>query len=287
MAPACPSLVVGATGFIGSRLLEAASARGAASGTSSRDLAGMRRLDLRQASAFDYAQIEPGSIVYLASAISSPDICAAQPALARAVNVVGAGQTIEHCMARGARVLFYSTDVVYGPRNDIFDESVTCKPAGEYAAMKHEVEKRYLGERLFKCLRLSYVFSRADKFTRYLLGCAAAGTPAALFHPFVRSIVHLEDVVAASLALAARWDEIPASAINAGGPGQLSRIEFAQIVRDAAAPGLTWQVETPPAEFFANRPAHICMRSPWMASLLGRPAHTLAQAAAFEFRAAA
>ena len=66
--------------------------------------------------------------------------------------------------------------------------------------MKSEVEKRFLGNPFFKTIRLSYVFSREDKFTKYLVGCAQRDEEAELFHPFYRAIIHRDDVVEGALS---------------------------------------------------------------------------------------
>jgi hypothetical protein len=63
----------------------------------------------------------------------------------------------------------------------------------------------------------------------------------------------------------------------------LSRSEIAQVIRDAAAPALTWKLSAPPPAFFVNRPGVIRMRSPHLARLLGRPARSLREAARLEF----
>ena len=108
--------------------------------------------------------------------------------------------------------------------------------------MKHEVEMRFQGNPSFKTIRLSYVFSREDKFTDYLIGCASRNEEAELFHPFYRAIVHRDDVVDGALALAQRWDEFPQQVINFGGPEVLSRIDFAECLKRVALPNLRYRV---------------------------------------------
>ncbi len=58
------------------------------------------------------------------------------------MNVTGTSNFIQSVIDRGARVVFFSRDTVYGEREDAFDESAVCNPAGEYAEMKREVEQR-------------------------------------------------------------------------------------------------------------------------------------------------
>ena len=279
------AVVVGATGYVGRALLERCAGRFEALGTSSKSAAGMVRLDLRDPGGFDYARIGPGDVIFLAAGISSPDACAADYAAAYALNVAGTGQFIAAALGRGARVLFFSSDTVYGDSPAEVDERAPCRPAGAYARMKHAVEQRFAAQTAFKAVRLSFVFSRRDQFTRYLLDCARRGVEARLFQPFSRAVVHLDDVLEGVLALASHWREVPGAAINIGGPEMLSRPAFADIIRAVAAPSLAYAVSAPPAQFFANRPAVINMKSPLLAPLLGRPARGLAEAARLEFDA--
>lgn len=276
-------LVVGIAGFIGGQLFDAARQTGPAIGTSRSGGNSTLALDLARPELFDYAQINPADTVLLAAAISSPDVCAREHDRAWATNVTGTSEFIERVMARGGRVIFFSSDTVYGEQTVAFDESAPCKPAGEYAEMKHAVEQRFLGNPLFKVVRLSYVFSQADKFTGYLAACAARGEEADIFHPFYRAIVHRRDVIEGVLALAQRWDEFPDAVFNFGGPDVLARTEFAHILQQEAFPALRYRVTEPGADFFKNRPREIRMTSAALPMLLKRNARTLREAIQFEF----
>lgn len=276
-------LIVGATGYIGKSLFSYAKTICSAQGTSSTGAKMLVSLKLNAPDEFDFEIIQPSDVVLLTAAISAPDICAREHDRAWAVNVTGTTEFISKVMDRGGRVVFFSSDTVYGERDDEFDERTACNPAGEYAEMKREVEKQFLGNPLFKAIRLSYVFSNEDKFTKYLVGCAERGEEAEIFHPFYRAVIHRDDVVEAALALAQRWDEFPQNIINFGGPEVLARTEFAEILQDTALPNLRFRVVEPGADFFKNRPKVIRMASPVLATLLGRPAHTLPEAAQIEF----
>lgn len=244
---------------------------------------GTIQLDLQHPYSFDYEAIAPGLCVFILAAISAPDICAREYDRAWAVNVSGTSSFIQAVIDRGARVIFFSSDTVYGERKDEFDETAAPNSAGEYAEMKREVEQRFSGNASFKAIRLSYVFSREDKFSRYLAGCAERNEEADLFHPFFRAIVHRDDVVEGALALALRWGEVSEQIINFGGPQVLSRIDFAECLRNEYFHDLRFKVTEPGADFFRNRPRVIAMTSPVFARLLGRPPRTLCEAARLEF----
>lgn len=275
--------IIGASGFIGKSIFDGMKKIGSAYGTSVAGGNGLLSLNLDAPEEFDYTLVSPGDVVFLSAAISSPDICARDYGRAWSVNVTGTSSLIERFVECGARVIFFSSDTVYGEREDEFDETATCNPAGEYAEMKREVEQRFAGNASFKAIRLSYVFSREDKFSRYLAGCAERDEEADLFHPFFRAIVHRDDVVDGALALAARWNDVPEQVINFGGPQVLSRIDFAECLCKAHLHDLRFKVTQPGAEFFKNRPRVIAMTSPVFARLLGRPQHTLSEAVRLEF----
>jgi len=275
--------VIGATGYIGKALLATARAGNEVLGTSTSGADGLLALRLEEPGDFEYERIQPADVVMVTAAISAPDICANEPERVRSVNVTGTSAFIEKVIARGARVIFFSSDTVYGERDSSFDEHATCDPAGEYAGMKHEVEKQFLNSPLFKTIRLSYVFSKDDKFTRYLAACAERDEEAELFQPFDRAVIHRNDVVHATVALARRWEAFPQSVINFGGAKVLGKVDMAQAIKETVLPNLKFRVSSPGEAFFKNRPRVINMQSPVLPLLLGRPARALGEAALIEF----
>lgn len=275
--------VVGASGYIGRPVLVEVMKSCAARGTSSLGSDSLLPLQLEAADEFDYSVIQESEVVFMAAAISAPDVCAREHERAWAVNVTGTSTFISNALSEGARVVFFSSDTVYGERADEFDESTACNPAGEYAVMKREVETRFAGNPAFKTIRLSLVFAAEDKFTKYLRGCAERSEEADIFHPFYRAFVHRDDVVQGVIALARRWEEFPQSVINFGGPDVIARTEFAQTLKDLVLPDLRTRRIEPEPDFFANRPRIIRMKSPSLALLLGRPARSLGEAIELEF----
>ena len=187
-------------------------------------------------------------------------------------------------MSRGGRIIFFSSDAVYGESLEVFDETKALNPAGEYAYMKAEVEKRFSGNKLFKSIRLSYIFSKDDKFVKYLVGCLEGGVSAEIFHPFYRSIIHRDDVSEGVLALVRRWDDFPQQIINFGGPDVLSRVQFAECLKENAMSRLQFHLVEPENGFFEKRPRVIAMSSNYLPMLLGRPSRSLAEAVCIEFK---
>lgn len=275
--------VIGARGYVGGVLFARARSLGFAVGTSSSGGGGFLPLKLDAPSGFNYHSISAGDIVFLTAAVSAPDICARQYDYALAVNVAGTSSFIQHAMERGARIIFFSSDTVYGGRASEFDETAKCEPAGEYAEMKHMIEERFIGNPLFKTIRLSYIFSREDKFTRYLIGCLSRNEVADIFHPFFRAVVYREDVIDGVLRLAAQWDEFPDRVFNFGGPQLLSRIDMVNCIREEFCSSLRFNVTQPDDDFFKNRPRIIAMSSPQFSKILGRSPRTLGEAVRLDF----
>ncbi len=277
-------IVIGGRGYLGAKLFSSIPSHILRARTASSPLEGFiqLRLDVRQD--FSNIPIANGDFVFLTAAISSPDICEREYDRAWNVNVTGTIEFIESVITRGGRVIFFSSDTVYGEYNVKFDESAKCNPSGEYAAMKYEVEKHFLGNPSFKAIRLSYVYSHQDKFSRYLAGCAERNEEAEIFHPFFRAIVHREDVISGALLLAQRWSDISEQVINFGGPQILSRIDFAECLRSSYLSHLRFKISEPGLDFFKNRPRTISMNSPILEKLLGRPARSLCDAVRLEIK---
>ena len=232
---------------------------------------------------YDYDPLKMGDTVAFCAAISEPSVCANQFQDSLRVNVTSTGDFIYEALKRGCKVIFLSSDAVYGNVLGEFDEEETVDPLGVYAEMKAVVEKRFLEYPLFKVLRLSYNFFKDDRFTTYLRNCAKEGATAEVFDPFGRSVVHRDDTVDAIIALYNNWDVCEESVINCGGPETLSRVEFANILKDTVLKDLKIKVVTPKEKFYQDRPAIVSMRSNLLDEVLGRPARSIKDAITLEF----
>ena len=227
--------------------------------------------------------IKEGDVVIFAAAISEPSVVSAQFDKAFAVNVESTGEFIQTALGKGCKVLFLSSDAVYGDVETGFDESHPVNPKGAYAEMKAVVEKRFEGNPNFKALRLSYNFFKDDRFTTYLRQCAEKGVEAEVFDPLTRAVVHRDDTVDAILNIAADWDNADGQYINCGGPEVMSRQKFTEIVKKTALPTLKFKVTAPPAKFYVDRAAFSEMSSPNLEKVLGRKRHTIQEAVELEF----
>ena len=274
--------LVGATGNIGKRVVE----KGEDINVISRFELKLDRRPLKynfDNKSIGGTRIQEGDVVIFAAAISEPSVVSAQFDKALAVNVESTGEFISKVLEKGCKVLFLSSDAVYGDVETGFDESHPVNPKGAYAEMKAVVEKRFEGNPNFKALRLSYNFYKDDRFTQYLRQCAESGIEAEVFDPFTRAVVHRDDTVDAILSIAANWDNADKQYINCGGPDVLSRQQFTEIIQRVALPTLKFKVTQPPAKFYTERAAFSEMYSPNLEKILGRKRHTIQQAVELEF----
>lgn len=276
-------LIVGARGFIGGAIYKAALADFEVLGTSTKPVKHLIEFNLCTPDEFDFSHIDPATTVILTAAESSPDKCSSQFDRVWDINVEGTSTFIETVLKRRGKVAFFSSDTVYGEQSEFFDEDQPIAPMGPYAKMKAMVEDRFKNEHNFKSLRLSYVFSKQDKYTTYLVNCAKSGVEAEVFHPFFRSVVHLNDVVSGVLSLIKNWDLHKQIFINFGGPETISRLDFATVFSESPLPTLRYRIYEPDSAFFKNRPQIIKMRSPLLVNLIGRMPCKFREAVHLEF----
>ena len=267
--------IIGATGNVGKRLLEKSLH------VWHDDVEAIAtRLDKDELD-YDFDSLKDGDVIAFCAAISEPTICAKNPELARKVNVEKTIEFIERSTNQGARVIFLSSDAVYGNIDYQFDEQWQTCPVGVYAEMKSEVEKYFKGNDMIKILRSSFNFFKEDRFTSYLHKCFLKGEVAEVFSPFERSVVHRDDTVDAILSLSRNWEG--PQILNCGGPQTICRSEFAQILKEEVFPSLKIKIIRPPEQFYKDRPETIPMMSISIIPILGRSQKTLREAIHMEF----
>lgn len=269
------NLIIGKNGFIAKKLFD----RGDYKTTTSNkdDLDGIY-FDLNESQEFDYSILDEDTNIILLAAVSSPDICNNNYDEAYKVNVIGTKYFIKKALKRGAKILFFSSDVVYGNTIDKVDENSKTNPFGNYAKMKDEVEKSFEGEQNFKVFRLSYVLSKEDKYLSYLKSCAEKNNVAEVFHPFSRKVVSIEDVLEAIENILFKWDEFDNQKFNICGSEDISRKDIADFYNDAIGGKLKYKTLVPDDKFWEARPKDINMNSIYFEKLLGRKSFKIQQA---------
>jgi len=207
-------------------------------------------------------------IVILLAAISSPDVCETNYQLARSINVLGTSKLINICFQRKIKVLFFSSDIVYGFNKGINDENTKPNPSGNYAKMKYEIEEIFKENPLFKVFRLSYVLSDEDKFISYIKKTLVNGEIPEIFNGLYRNVIHIDDVLLGILKIIENFYIVNSSIINMCGQDLLSRVDLAKIYFNNQINN--WKVIDVPEEMLKTRPNIIQTQSLYIEKILGR-----------------
>lgn len=228
-------------------------------------------LDLYNPSCFDYSKISKGDFVIFSSAISSPDTCYSNFREAVEINVSGTLYAISRMLQRGAKVVFLSSDVVYGSSTDTKSEESLIDPnslISDYANMKYCIERVFMRETNVKILRLSFVASHEDSFVRYIRSCVESQSTINVYSFFVRNIVSIEDVFQGIQNLTLDWNFN--NIINFSGPESLSRLDMLNTFFKCNNLYHPFKVIEPPQEFLSRRPRVVKTSSLYFQKLLQR-----------------
>ncbi len=256
--------IVGSSGYIAGYLIRALEA-----GAGIRDVLRIDQtpepgafLNLLEPERFDYDILDDVDHVIFTAAVSGPDKCADEYEFCRKINVDGTGYFIREALARGCKVLFFSSDAVFGDiPGEIYTEASETKAKTPYGCMKKAVEDRFRGDPRFKAIRLSYVVSARDRFVSYCLSCIQSGERADVFHPFYRSCITVSDVVQVVLWLMRHWDEYESAVLNVAGTELVSRVRIADELNRLLGNKLAYDISRPGDDFYRNRPAVTQMKS--------------------------
>jgi dTDP-4-dehydrorhamnose reductase len=219
-----------------------------------------------------------GNVVIFCSAMSKPGDCERMPDLCNHINVSATGALIASWLARGIRIVFFSSDLVFDGREPLYPEDAPHSPVGVYGKSKAAIEQRFAGHPLFKVVRLSYVVSEMDSFTAQLIDHARSGRPFEVIDPLSRAAILIDDLLATVEALATRFDDIHHGVVNCAGPALVSRLDMARSFVGALGRPMELEVWHPGSEFYVGRPASIHLQAERIADVLGRPPATIGEA---------
>jgi dTDP-4-dehydrorhamnose reductase len=222
-------------------------------------------LNLEEAGKFNFDSLRDIDIIVFTAAISGPDKCANEFDFCWKINVEGTAFFIEKAIKRNCKILFFSSDAVFGDiPGYIYTETSKTTAVTPYGKMKKAVEDKFKGNPNFKAIRLSYVASARDRFMTYCLNCIRKGETAVVFHPFYRNCIVVSDVVNVVLWLSKHWDEYEPFVLNVAGKEMVSRVRIADEINRIFDNKLKYAVSIPGDDFFKNRPKITQMRSLYM-----------------------
>lgn len=256
--------LVGSSGYIAGYLLQRFSGEPCISKVLKIDQGGDAQvnLSLLEPEGFDYSLLDDIDYVIFTAAVSGPDKCADEYDFCWSVNVTGTNYFIREALGRNCKVLFFSSDAVFGDiPGEIYTEISETRAETPYGRMKKTVEDEFKSNPHFKAIRLSYVVSAKDRFVSYCLGCMERNETADVFHPFYRNCIVVSDVVDAVMWFMKHWGEYPVFALNVAGRELVSRIRIADELNRYFSNRLAYTISTPDGSFYRNRPQITQMKS--------------------------
>jgi len=234
-------LLLGATGFVGSRLLEALAGEldvVAVRFSSAALPASCRWLDYPgspRALVEAIARLAPNSVVN-AAAMATIATCEAEPDAAAEVNVRLPGAAARAATACGARLVHLSTDQVFDGARGLYREDDATSPLHVYGRTKVEGERLALEACADTVvLRLNLVYGRSASprlsSSDRMLAEARKGREIPLFVDELRSPVSVVDAVSAVRELlSSEFTGI----LHLGGPERLDRYELGRALLERA-----------------------------------------------------
>jgi len=266
--------VLGSSGFIGTALVKKLAEHNESFLTVGRENSDIH-LELGECHQNLTNAAQGGDVVIFLSAISSPEICNNQRELAERINVTTTIDLIRKLLLKDVRVVFSSTDVVFGCSVGISDDNSEAFPFGVYGEMKARVENEFSDNKFFKSVRFSYVMGPNDKYTNMLMDLANSNKPLEVFEGFERNVVALSDVTDGLLLLTQNWNYVHENRINFAGPQCVSRWFLTKAFSERFCHNLKFSLVDAPEGFWDSRPKRIEMTSSVFPRLLGRRPKTI------------
>ncbi|MFA0485960.1 MULTISPECIES: sugar nucleotide-binding protein [unclassified Vibrio] len=218
------------------------------------------------------SRVQKDDVVVFLAAISSPDLCEKNFDQAYNINVTNTILLIDKLIVKGVKVIFSSSDAVFGSANKLcFDDSET-KPFGQYGKMKSQVEESFKGNENFFVVRFSYVLAKDDKFSLMVAEHAELGKNLDVFDGFERNVISLDDVLLGIKNIIVNWNDIETRTVNFSGHQLVSRQDIVKELADQKHPNLTYSFTEAPVSFWKGRPKRINTESKYLDAILKRPA---------------
>lgn len=195
-------LLLGSSGFLGREVFHKLTPGHFVAGVSHRGRDGSRAVDIRDPNALRALVDEsrPDAVALLA-AYREPDVCEADPAEARRLNVLPA-QVLAECLPKTTRVLFVSTDYVFDGEHPPYREEHPVSPVSVYGQTKVEAESALAGRERTTILRVPLLIGGGPNLTAcgfigQMIHAVQLGEPLALDDVLIRFPTWTRDVAGA------------------------------------------------------------------------------------------
>ncbi|OON35656.1 NAD-dependent dehydratase [Izhakiella australiensis] len=209
------------------------------------------------------------TLVFL-SAISAPDLCEKNYEYAFDINVRKTILLTSMLLEKKVKVIFSSSDAVFGNAKNICDERDEKRPFGKYGQMKSEVEDYFHDNNNFFVTRFSYVLGKGDKFTLMIDDYYNNGKTLAVFDGFERSVIMINDVLSGIRNIITNWEKINTRVVNFSGNSLVSRQDIVTAIVKEKYHSLSFKFIDAPESFWQGRPKKIHTKSIFLESIINR-----------------
>ena len=230
------TLIVGASGQVGSQMLRALGGRALATSRTARE--GWLKLDVAElaetAQAAELLDAHELDAIYCVGGMTWVDGCEKEPELAHRTNARGPGVLAAYARRRGLPYVFFSTDYVFDGAKEHpgpYAEDAPANPLSVYGRTKLEGEQRVLqAYPQALVLRTTWVYgadARRMNFLYSMMRNLNARQPMKVPQDQVSTPTYNRDLVRVALGLV---EARAAGVFHVAGPELLGRLKFAQKV---------------------------------------------------------
>ncbi len=211
-----------------------------------------------------------GDIWVFLAAVTSTEECESRPEFALNINVDKTKILITWLTNLGIKVLFASSDTVFGGKLDLAYDEDAPQPLGEYANHKALIENFVSTNNFVKVMRFSYILGHEDKFSCLVRASEKSKKKLDIYFGFKRCVVLLDDVIHGIQNLIDNWDRFDFKTVNFCGPELVDRTEMASVLKEKYFPKLEYSCEEAPQNFWAGRAKIINLDCTNFSKVLGR-----------------
>ncbi len=268
------AIIIGASGFVGSYLLETFRADHLVVGTFATDsLPGLQPLDITNATAVrNFFDRHQPSVVFCPAAQPHVEGCERDPAATRKINIEGLANVVRETQRVGARMVYFSSEYVFDGTRGPYSEDAPTNPINEYGRQKLAAENLIRDSlRDFLIVRLSapYGWERREKnFVLQMLHRKQTGQPIQVPEDQVITPTYIRDLARAVHTLVGLGKT---GIFHVAGGECIIRTNFARLVAETFGlpPDLVKPVPTSAMNLAAARPKSAGLNTDKVAEVLG------------------
>lgn len=268
------AVVIGASGFVGSYLLETFRTDYAGVGSfATESLPGLEPLDITNATAVrNFLERHKPRVVLCPAAQPHVEGCEREPAATRKINIEGLANVVQETRRLGGRIIYFSSEYVFDGANGPYAEDGSTNPINEYGRQKLAAEHLVQDNiRDFLIVRLSAPYGwerRGKNFVMQLLHRQQTGEPVQVAEDQVITPTYIRDLAQAVHSLVGLGKT---GIYHVAGGMCMLRTDFARLVAQTfeLPAHLVQPVPTSAMNLAAPRPKSAGLKTDKVAAVLG------------------